>query len=263
MMKVSIGAPHGQYEPCGRMGPCGIIGAMCSNYEAVSRADRLLSFFGVVRDRDDPTATVFPTGMAPFIRLAEDGSGQRRVHDGAFGLLPYFAKEIAFGRRTYNARTETVATLPSFRDAWRRSQRCIIPAESIFEPSYETGKAVRWRIYQPGDVPMGIAGIYTKWRDTETGLELYSFAMLTVNAAGHPVMQRFHKAEDEKRMVVILDPADYDSWLTCPLTAAPKFFRQWMGPLESYASPLPPRAPRTHSGKVVAPPKPDEAPGLF
>jgi putative SOS response-associated peptidase YedK len=219
---------------------------MCSNYEAVSRADRLLSFFGVVRNLDEPTTTVFPTGLAPFIRLAEDGSGNRRVDDGAFGLLPSFAKELAFGRRTYNARSETVATLPSFRDAWRRSQRCIIPAESIFEPSYETGKAVRWRIFRPGDVPMGIAGIYTKWRDTDSGQELFSFTMLTVNADGHPVMQRFHKPEDEKRIVVILDPSEYDEWLTCPLPQAPKFFRQWMGALESYAAPLPPRAPRTH-----------------
>jgi len=127
---------------------------MCSNYEAVSRADRLLSFFGVVRGRDDPTATVFPTGLAPFIRIAEDGSGNRRVDDGAFGLLPSFAKELAYGRRTYNARSETVATLPSFRDAWRRSQRCIVPAESIFEPSYETGKAVRWRILSSVCQPM-------------------------------------------------------------------------------------------------------------
>ena len=235
---------------------------MCSNYEAVSRADRLLSFFGVVRERHDPTATVFPTGLAPFIRLAEDGSGHRRVHDGAFGLLPYFAKEIAYGRKTYNARTETVATLPSFKDAWRRGQRCIIPAESIFEPSYESGKAVRWRIYHPGDIPMGIAEIYTKWRDTESGQELYSFAMLTVNADGHAVMGRFHKAEDEKRMVVILDPADYDAWLSCPIGEATRFFRQWMGPLDSYPAPLPPRAPKAHSGQVIAP-RPDPEPGLF
>ena len=233
---------------------------MCSNYEPVSRADRLLSFFGVVRGRDEPTATVFPTGLAPFIRLAEDGSGNRRVDDGAFGLLPSFAKELAFGRRTYNARSETVARLPSFRDAWRNSWRCIVPAESIFEPSYETGKAVRWRIYQPGSVPMGIAGIYTPWRNAEDGQEMFSFAMLTVNATGHPVMQRFHKAEDEKRMVVILDPAEYDEWLTCPVPAAARFFRQWMGPLESEAAPLPPRAPRTYGGKVVRPPS---DPSLF
>ncbi|MBS0339620.1 MAG: SOS response-associated peptidase family protein [Proteobacteria bacterium] len=234
---------------------------MCSNYEAVSRADRLLSFFGVVRGRDDPTATVFPTGLAPFVRLAEDGSGNRRVDDGAFGLLPSFAKELAYGRRTYNARSETVARLPSFRDAWRSGWRCIIPAESIFEPSYETGKAVRWRIFQPGDVPMGIAGIYTRWRDPEDGRELFSFAMLTVNATDHPMMKRFHRPEDEKRMVVVLDPSDYDEWLACPVAQAPRFFRQWLGPLDSYAAPLPPRAPRAYSGPVITP-RPEE-PGLF
>lgn len=168
---------------------------------------------------------------------------------------------MAFGRKTYNARSETVATLPSFRDAWKRNQRCVIPAEAIFEPSYETGKAVRWRIQQPGEVPMGIAGVYTKWRSPE-GLELFSFAMLTVNADGHPVMQRFHKSEDEKRMVVILDPKEYDDWLSCPVADAPRFFTQWMGPLDSFPAPLPPRAPRTHSGKVVVPPQPDES-GLF
>jgi putative SOS response-associated peptidase YedK len=80
---------------------------MCSNYEAVSRADRLLSFFGVVRERGEQTATVFPTGWVPFIRLYEDSSGNRLVADGAFGLLPSFADEIAFGRRSYNARSET------------------------------------------------------------------------------------------------------------------------------------------------------------
>lgn len=235
---------------------------MCSNYEAVTRHDRLLSFFGVVREGNDLPVETWPTGLAPFVRLAEPESGNRRVDDGAFGLLPHFAKELAYGRRTYNARTETVDKLPSFRDAWLRGQRCIVPAESIFEPSYETGKAVRWRIYQPGDVPMGIAGIYTEWPAPD-GRKLFSFAMLTVNADGHPVMQRFHKPEDEKRMVVILDPKDYDDWLTCPLAEAPKFFRQWMGQLDSYAAPLPPRAPRTHSGKVVVPPAPPESPGLF
>ena len=135
---------------------------MCSNYRPVTRIDRLLTFFGVERGRDEAPADVFPLGLAPFIRLAphgEDASG-RTVEDGIFGLLPSFASEIAYGRRTYNARSETVARLASFKDAWARGQRCIVPAECFFEPSWESGKAVRWRIGQPGDVPMGIAGIY-------------------------------------------------------------------------------------------------------
>ncbi|AVQ83834.1 SOS response-associated peptidase [Variovorax sp. PMC12] len=226
---------------------------MCSNYEAVTRADRLLSFFGVVRKGDESPVIAWPTGMAPFIRLAEDGSGNRRVDDGAFGLVPKFAKELTYGRRTYNAKSETVSSLPSFRNAWRLGQRCIVPAEAIFEPYYETAdaKPVRWRIQQPGEVPLAIAGIWEKWVDTETGLDVFSFAMLTVNADGHPVMSRFHKWGDEKRMVVILDPEQYDEWLTCPVASAPKFFKQWMGQLDTYPAPLP---PRTKKVKPAEPP---------
>src|SRR4051794_5191335 len=174
---------------------------MCSNYRPVTRADRLLTFFGVERGRDEAPQDVFPLGLAPFIRLrkvgASDGgeaadSGNRVCDDGIFGLLPHFAAELAFGRKTYNARSETVAVLASFRDAWRAGQRCIIPAECIYETSWETGKAVRWRIGQPGEVPFGIAGIHASWRHPD-GREMSTFAMLTINADAHPLMSRFHR----------------------------------------------------------------------
>lgn len=55
------------------------------------------------------------------------------------------------------------------------------------------------------------------------------------NADGHPVMRRY-KPDDEKRMVVILDRADYGEWLTCPVDQAPKFFKQWMGELDPGAA---------------------------
>ena len=60
---------------------------MWSNYVAATHAERLLTYFGVERDRDCPPVITFPTGMAPFIRLTEDGSGNRVVSDGHFGLL--------------------------------------------------------------------------------------------------------------------------------------------------------------------------------
>jgi len=233
---------------------------MCSNYRPVTRADRMLTFFGIERAKDEAPIDVWPLGLAPFIRLAEDGSGNKVVDDGIFGLLPHFA-ELAAGRKTYNARTETVAKLPSFRESWSKGWRCIIPVESFYEPNWETGKAVRWLIQQPGEVPMGLAGIYRKWHHPD-GREQLTFAMLTINADGHPVMQRFHKPEDEKRMVVILDPRDYGEWLSCPVNEAPKFFKQWQGPLEASAAPLPPRAPKASSVRTsrVLPP---ETPDLF
>lgn len=227
---------------------------MCSNYVPVTRRDRMLSFFGVDRGRDEEPADTWPLGLAPFIRLAQDGSGFERVaSDGIFGLLPPFATELAFGRRTYNARSETVRQLPSFRDAWARGWRCIIPAEAIYEPSWESGQCVRWAIYQEGFIPMGIAGIWRPWRHPD-GREVFSFAMLTVNADGHAVMQRFHKPEDEKRMVVILDPRDYGDWLSCSVHEAPRFLRRWEGLLGAEAAPLPPRAPKSSSVRTTRPP---------
>lgn len=233
---------------------------MCSNYQPVTSADRLLAHFGAKLDEDAPQVEAWPLSHAPFIRLAEDGSGNRICEDGVFGLLPHFATEMAFGRKTYNARTETVAEKPSFRQAWKAGQRCIIPAERIFEPCWETGKAVRWAIQLPGQAPMGIAGIYRKWRDPQ-GVETFTFAMLTVNADGHPVMQHFHRPEDEKRMVVILHEKDYGPWLGCSVEEAPGFFRRWEGDLDSYAAPLPPR--RSKSAKGDLPKAEPSGPSLF
>ena len=70
---------------------------MCSNYRPVTRQDRLLTFFGVERDRDEVPTDVFPTGLAPFIRLAQEGSGNKRIAvDGLFGLIPHFKqRELA------------------------------------------------------------------------------------------------------------------------------------------------------------------------
>jgi putative SOS response-associated peptidase YedK len=237
---------------------------VCSNYIPVTSSDRMLAFFGVERARDDLPADVWPTGLAPFLRLAQDGSGRWVADDGLFGLLPHFAVEVAQGRRTYNARTETVATLPSFRQSWSRGWRCIIPADAIYEPNWESGKAQRWVIYQDGGVPMGIAGIYCKWRHPD-GSEHFTFAMLTINADAHPLMRRFHRPQDEKRMVVILSPQDYGAWLACPVQEAPRFFVPWQGLLRADASPLPPRTPKVAAAPVPtrrppAPPAPTAAP---
>ena len=239
---------------------------MCANYVPVTRRARLLSYFGVERDRDENPADTFPINVAPFIRLAKDGESEAPVvDDGLFGLLPHFASEVSFGRRTYNARSETVHRLPSFRDAWANGQRCIIPAEAIYEPNYESGTCERWAIYQEGYVPFGIAGIYTQWRDFKTGREVYSFSMLTVNADDHPLLKRFHKPEDEKRMVVILHPSDYAQWLACPVEEAKRFLKLWTGPLLAEPLPLPPRAPKASSVRTAKPrkPEPPETGSLF
>jgi putative SOS response-associated peptidase YedK len=107
-----------------------------------------------------------------------------------------------------------------------------------------------------------IAGIYRQWTAPD-GRKMFTFAMLTVNADDHPLMKRFHKPGEEKRMVVILNPDEYLPWLTCVVAGAPSYCKQWHGALDAQPAPLPPRAPRAISGRVVEPPAPPEpdAPG--
>src|SRR3546814_3935215 len=77
--------------------------------------------------------------------------------------------------------------------------------------------------------------------------------MITVNADGHPIFSRLHRPEDEKRMVVILDPDAYDDWLTCAPEEAPQYFRQWTKPLRAFAKPLPPRIKKIGRAHVCTP----------
>ncbi len=186
---------------------------MCANYTPVTQRELVKLHFDAGGDWEPLPPEAWPGSVAPFIRQVEhEGIKGREVSVGRFGLLPHWAKDPGFGKMTYNARSETVHEKPSFRDAWRKAQRCIIPAEMIFEPNFETGKAVRWGISRLDGKPMGLAGLWSVWR-TPQGEFWDSFTMLTINAQSHPLMNRFHRPDDEKRMVVILPEAAFDAWL--------------------------------------------------
>jgi putative SOS response-associated peptidase YedK len=182
----------------------------------------------------------YPGYMAPIIRLAHDQPEKEECVAACFGMVPHWA-DLKLARQTYNARTETVATKPSYRNAFKNRQFCIIPTDSFYEPCYETGKAVRWNIAHAKDRPIGVAGIW-EWRaNGSDGQPLISFSMLTINADGHPLMQRFHKPEDEKRMLVILEPQQYQAWLHAAVEEAPSFFVPYLAEqLVAVPAPKPP-----------------------
>jgi len=221
---------------------------MCADYTP-SRKERIRDQFELdleVFDLPDfPEA--YPGYMAPILRSGQDASTAVECVPAMFGMVPHWA-DFKLARQTYNARTETVATKPSYRNAWKRHQFCIIPADNFYEPCYEADpegkKSIRWKIWPVDERPLGIAGIW-EWRaNGPDGAPLVSCSMLTVNADGHPLMKRFHKPNDEKRMVVILDPEMYRPWLNGTLSA-----EEIAGLLRTYpaellasaASPIPPR----------------------
>lgn len=222
---------------------------MCSNYTPTSK-ETLRSQFGVVPPDNEFKPETYPGYLAPIIRLNRDNSAQWECVPACFGMVPAWA-DLGLAKHTYNARSETVADKPSFRNAFKKRQFAIIPAESIFEPSYETGKPVRWKISHIDSQALGIAGIWEYRSKGANEQPLISFSMLTINADDHPLMQRFHKPGDEKRMVVILRPADYDSWLHAPIEQVQSFLTQI--PAEAlYAEPAPkPSARRTLVTKPI------------
>jgi putative SOS response-associated peptidase YedK len=127
-------------------------------------------------------------------------------------MVAPWVKELKQVRRTHNAKSETVTVRPSFRNAWNKGQHCIIPAMSFFEPDWRTGKSIPTRIELRDGAPMGIAGLWDRWTSPDDEL-IYSFTMLTINATDHPVMNQFHRPDDEKRMIVILPEDQYEDWL--------------------------------------------------
>lgn len=193
---------------------------MCATYEITPR-EQIAKFWKVDLHEFEFKPVVYPGYMAPIIRPA---GRHLEVVSAMFGMVPYWAKDTKIARNTYNSRSETTAEKPSFRNAWKREQFCIIPVSTIYEPCYETGKAVQWGIKGVDGAPMGVAGI---WDVKHGEPDLVSFSMLTINADGDPLMQRFHKPEDEKRMVVILRPEQYEDWLYCRIDAAPEFLQRY------------------------------------
>ena len=204
---------------------------MCSHYQAVKEADRLQKHFGVSRSASEDLAMkadMWPGYLGGFIRAhPQAGVGDEAVPltehlPGLFGLVPHWAESIKLTKSTLNARAETAAEKPSFRDAWKKAQHCIIPAEAIYEPDWRSGKAIPTRISSTNGSPLGIAGLWSSWK-SEKGEVVHSFTMLTINATSDPMMQNFHKPTDEKRMVVILPPDRYQDWLVAKPQASMDF----------------------------------------
>lgn len=191
---------------------------MCSHYQGLKERERYWRHFGVEAPADVGRHDLWPGYQGTFIRrhphadVGDDAVPEREALGGLFGLVPHWSPDTRVTRFTYNARSETAAAKPSFRDAWRRNQHCIVPADAFFEPDWRSGRALPACIARADGAPMGLAGLWSRWT-SPAGVAVYSYTLLTINADAHPLLRLFHKPGDEKRMVVILPDDSYDAWL--------------------------------------------------
>ena len=218
---------------------------MCSHYQGIKDRDRFRRHFSVEPPADLGKHDVWPGYVTSFIRrhpqadVGDEAVPAKEALNGLFGLVPHWSPDTKITKYTYNARVETVAVKPSFRDAWKHSQHCIIPVDTFFEPDWRSGKAIPTQIGRADGAPMGIAGLWSSWKSPK-GEIVHSFTMLTINATHHPLMRMFHKPTDEKRMVVILSEDQYDAWLQVGVEQSQGFLRLYPAELLEAIAPLAP-----------------------
>ena len=227
---------------------------MCSHFEALRQLERFLQSFEVQPPPAQGELDMWPKYLGAFIRKPpvtdphDEAVPEREALNGRWGLVPWALKaanqDKQFRLSTFNARSESVATSFTFGGAWRRGQHCIVPAAAFYEPDWRSGKAVPTRFTRADGLPMGIAGLWDVWHDPATG-PLFSFTMLTINAAQHALLSRFHQAGQEKRMIVVLPESRYADWLDAPVSESMDFMRAY---------------PADQLLAVAAPPKPKAAP---
>lgn len=183
---------------------------MCGRFCFLSPPEAVVRLFKVPDVPDlPPRYNIAPTQDAPVVR--EAGNGREFVML-RWGLVPFWAKDLKIGNRMINARGETVAGKPAFRQAFRR-RRCLVLADGFYEWQQQPGGKQPWYIRQASGEPFAMAGLWECWRggkdaeaDEEDVEPVETCTIITTTA--NEMMRRLHD-----RMPVVLDGDGVDAWL--------------------------------------------------
>ena len=179
---------------------------MCGRYRLSRKKQIIEEYFatGPGEHDFDPRYNIAPTQPVAIIRQ-NPGNHGRALSLARWGLIPSWAKDPTIASSTINARSETAATKPAFSDALK-FQRCLIPADGFYEWQ-RTGRARLPYCFEVREGALfAFAGIWDRWKDpTGKILETCSILTTTPNAVTSAV---------HNRMPVILEPYDYDRWLS-------------------------------------------------
>lgn len=204
---------------------------MCNLYAPTS-PQKISMKFAVGAPVAQYAGSIAPFKLGPFVT-----SGPVALV-GQWGMIPAVSKTrkpvLSNGRpmSTNNARHERLSTAPTYRDAWARGRRCLIPVDSFDEPHWGTGKNVWWRFWRADAEPWALAGIWSQWTDPQTGEVVPNYSMITQNCDAHPLLSLMHKPDpclapnqQDKRAVVPIEEAHWDVWLNGNVDQASSYIR--------------------------------------
>lgn len=177
---------------------------MCGRFSQQRPASELSEIFAAEPLVDDlgPRYNVAPTDEALVVVQREERRGLTAYR---WGLIPHWAKDARTGSRMFNARAETIAISPAFRDAFKR-KRCLVPVDGFYEWKREGTLRQPYWVARADGRPLALAGLWASWKDPATDTIRRTFTIVTTvpNAA----MAALH----DRMPVVIADDA-WARWL--------------------------------------------------
>jgi putative SOS response-associated peptidase YedK len=178
---------------------------MCGRYRLSRRKQLVEKYFDTTPWEEDwnPRFNIAPTQPVPVIRQ-HPKEAVRQLSVMKWGLIPHWAKDPSIATSTINAKSETAATKPAFRDPFR-VRRCLIPADAFYEWRKTTGSKQPYCFEVSGGELFAFAGLWDGWKDSNgRWVKTCSILTTTPNALTATV---------HDRMPVILEPNCYAVWL--------------------------------------------------
>lgn len=173
---------------------------MCGRFTITHPNEALAALFDAVPGNDLPPVPNYNVCPTNTVTVVTSEGGARRLRAMRWGFIPTWYKAPNDGPLIINARSDTVATKPAFRDAIR-TRRCIVPASGFYEWSEgEKGARLPWYFVRSDGEPMALAGVWQRWGETA------SVAIVSTEAG--PGMAAIHQREP-----VVLERADWPLWL--------------------------------------------------
>ena len=176
---------------------------MCGRFAVTLPSDAMAQLFEAAPANDLPSVPNFNVCPTTNVHVVRQGETGRSLVGMRWGFLPRWYKTPSDGPLLINARAETIAEKPAFRDACR-TRRCLMPATGFYEWTRGGEKPLPWYISRADGAPVVFAGI---WQDWEHGDQRFTTCAIVTTGANAPMSKMHH------RMPVILEPSDWGKWL--------------------------------------------------
>ena len=175
---------------------------MCGRFTLTADTKKLAEAFAGFEVPEDmkPRYNIAPSQPVAVIA----NNGQNKVEFFQWGLIPSWAKDPKIGNRMINARSETLAEKPSFRNAYKR-RRCLVLSDGFYEWQKANGAKTPIFIHLASGQPFAFAGLRESWHSPDDSTIL-SCTIITTEP--NELLAEIHN-----RMPVILPPAAYEAWL--------------------------------------------------